>query len=87
MQIIREIKVRPKLAEEEYHSKLDHAIRFFGKNDQVKITVMLRGREVTHPEAGVRLLLEFAKDLEEYGKAELPPVIEGRQVALMFMPK
>lgn len=88
MQIItREIKVRPKLTEEEYHIKLDHAIRFFGKNDQVKIFVMFRGREVTHPEAGVRLLLRFAGDLETYATAELPPIMEGRQVVLKFAPK
>ena len=83
----RELKVRPKLAEGEYHSKLDHAIRFLGNKDQVRITVMFRGREVTHPEVGEKLLLKFAEDLENYAKAELPPTMQDRQLTLKFTPK
>jgi translation initiation factor IF-3 len=83
--MIREIKLRVK--ETEYQVKLSHAIRFLENNDQVKLTVMLRGREVTHPEEGEHLLFKFVKDLEDYGKAELPPIREPRQVFLVFTPK
>ena len=82
--MIREIKLRVK--ETEYQVKLSHAIRFLENNDQVKLTVMLRGREVTHPESGEYLLFEFVKDLEGYGKAELPPIREPKQVFLVFTP-
>jgi len=84
---MREIKIRPLTTDEEYQTKLDHAARFLGNGDQVKITVMFRGREVGHPEKGEKILLEFAKDLEKYAKAELPPAFDGRQMSLLFMPK
>jgi len=84
---MREIKIRPLATDEEYQTKLDHATRFLGNGDQVKITVMFRGREVGHPEKGEKILLEFAKDLEKYAKAELPPVFDGRQMWLLFTSK
>ncbi len=82
--MIKEIKLRVK--ETDYEGKLSHAIRFLRSNDQVKLTVMFRGREVTYPEAGEHLLFKFAEDLEEYGKAQLPPVREAKQVFLVFTP-
>ena len=58
-----------------------------GGGDQVRITVMLRGREQTHPERAEPILRKFAKDLESYAKAEFPLVFEERQVSLTFTPK
>jgi translation initiation factor IF-3 len=85
--MMREIRIRPLATDEEYQTKLDHATRFLGNGDQLKITVMFRGREVGHPEKGERILLEFVKDLEKYAKAELPIVFDRTQVSLMFTPK
>jgi translation initiation factor IF-3 len=85
--MIKEIKVRYQHSHEDYQSKVGHAIRFFKNNDQVRIIVMLRGREITHPEIGEKLLLNFAKSLEEYASAALPPVVEERQVSVLFTPK
>jgi translation initiation factor IF-3 len=82
--MIREIKLRVK--ETDYGGKLGHAIRFLKDNDQVKLTVIFRGRELTYPEEGEYLLFKFVKDLEDYGKAELPPIREPRQVFLVFTP-
>jgi translation initiation factor IF-3 len=85
--MIRELKVRVQISDADYEAKLGHAIRFLQDNDQLKITVMFRGREITHPEIGERLLFDFVRDLDDYGKAELPPVREARQVFLVFTPK
>ena len=82
--MIKEIKLRVK--ETEYQVKLAHATRFLEQNEQVKLIVMLRGREISQPEAGERLLLQFANDLQPFGKAEIPPVREPRQVYLVFVP-
>jgi translation initiation factor IF-3 len=84
--MIREIKVRPQGEELDYKAKLSHAIRFLENNDQVKITVIYRGREIAHPELGERVLLDFVRDLKDYGKAELPPIKEPRQMFLVFTP-
>jgi translation initiation factor IF-3 len=82
--MIKEIRLRVK--ETEYEVKLAHATRFLEQNEQVKLIVVFRGREVTYPEAGEWLLLKFAKDLQPFGKAEIPPVREPRQVYLVFVP-
>jgi translation initiation factor IF-3 len=84
--MIREIKVRPQEPELDYKGRLSHAIRFLENNDQVKITVMFKGREIAHPEIGEKRLFKFVKDLEDYGKAELPPTREPRQMFLVFTP-
>jgi len=84
---MREIKIRPIHEDKDYQFKLEAGIRFLKEGDQLKITVMFRGREVAHPEKGEVVLLEFAKDLEKYAKAGLPPVSDGRQMWLLFTPK
>ena len=85
---IKEIRVRPQqMDDKEYQFKFGSIIRFLEHGDQVKLIVMLRGQEITHKEIGERLLLRFFQDLEEHGKAEWPPVVQERQVFLVFAPK
>ena len=70
---IREIKFRPKIAQNDYDTKKGHVERFLKGKDQVKITIMFRGREVTHPERGTALLDRLAEELSELGVVEQTP--------------
>ncbi len=83
---IREIKLRPKIAQHDYETKKGHVERFLRHKDKVKITIMFRGREVTHPERGIQLLDRIADELAEYGVVEQRPLHEGRNMTMMLGP-
>lgn len=86
---VKEVKVRPNIEEHDFQVKLKNARRFLENGDKVKLTVMFRGREITHPELGQRLLLRMAKELEELELAsvERHPKVEGRNMLMVLMPK
>src|SRR5215210_1868466 len=73
---IREIKLRPKIADNDYETKKGHVERFLKHKDKVKITIMFRGREVTHPERGVALLERLAEELTELAIVEQRPNLD-----------
>src|SRR5689334_9164855 len=83
---VREIKLRPKIAEHDYATKVGHIERFLRAKDKVKITIMFRGREVTHPERGVALLDRVAEQLAEIGTVEQRPNLEGRNMTMLLGP-
>jgi translation initiation factor IF-3 len=83
---IREIKFRPKIAEADYNTKRGHVERFLRRRDKVKITIMFRGREVTHPERGVAILDRVAEDLAELAIIEQRPSLEGRNMTMLLGP-
>ncbi|HEY2632415.1 MAG TPA: translation initiation factor IF-3 [Solirubrobacteraceae bacterium] len=83
---IREIKFRPKIAEHDYDTKKHHVERFLRHKDKVKITIMFRGREVTHPERGVMILDRLAEELAELGVVEQRPMQDGRNMTMMLGP-
>jgi translation initiation factor IF-3 len=83
---VREIKFRPKIAEHDYATKKAHVERFLKHKDKVKITIMFRGREVTHPERGERLLKRLAEELEELAVVEQRPLAEGRNMTMLLGP-
>jgi translation initiation factor IF-3 len=83
---IREIKFRPKIAENDYNTKKGHVERFLRHKDKVKITIMFRGREVTHPERGVMILDRLAEELSELGVVEQRPIQDGRNMTMMLGP-
>jgi translation initiation factor IF-3 len=83
---IREIKFRPKIAQHDYDTKKHHVERFLRNKDKVKITIMFRGREVTHPERGVAILDRLAEELAELGVVEQRPMQEGRNMTMMMTP-
>ena len=64
---VREIKLRPKIATNDYETKKNHVVRFLKGDDRVKVTIMFRGREQTHPERGERLLMRLAEDVADLG--------------------
>ena len=83
---IREIKFRPKIAQNDYDTKKGHVRRFLVGKDKVKITIMFRGREVTHPERGTALLDRLAEDLSDVGVIEQTPLQDGRNMTMLLAP-
>jgi len=83
---VREIKFRPKIAEHDYDTKKHHVERFLKHKDKVKVTIMFRGREVTHPERGTAILDRLAEELSELGVVEQRPMQEGRNMTMMMAP-
>jgi translation initiation factor IF-3 len=83
---VREIKFRPKIAQNDYDTKKGHVRRFLNGRDRVKITIMFRGREVTHPERGMALLDKLATELSDVALIEQAPVQDGRNMTMMLAP-
>jgi translation initiation factor IF-3 len=83
---VREIKFRPKIAQNDYDTKKGHVARFLRNRDKVKITIMFRGREVTHPERGTALLDRLAGELSDIGVIEQAPVQDGRNMTMLLAP-
>jgi translation initiation factor IF-3 len=83
---IREIKFRPKIAQNDYDTKKGHVKRFLLGRDRVKVTIMFRGREVTHPERGTALLEKLAGELSELAIVEQTPLQDGRNMTMMLAP-
>ncbi len=83
---IREIKFRPKIAQNDYDTKKGHVERFLKGKDKVKVTIMFRGREQAHPERGTALLEKLAEELSEYAVVEQRPLQDGRNMTMMLAP-
>jgi translation initiation factor IF-3 len=83
---IKEIKLRPKIDPHDYATKKGHVVRFLKNRDKVKVTIMFRGREMTHPERGRTLLLRLADDVKELGTIESEPLQDGRNMVMMLAP-
>ncbi|MBV9194095.1 MAG: translation initiation factor IF-3 [Solirubrobacterales bacterium] len=83
---VREIKFRPKIAQNDYDTKKGHVERFLRHKDKVKITIMFRGREVTHPERGSALLDRLAGELAEIAVVEQSPLQDGRNMTMLLAP-
>jgi len=84
---VREIKLRPKIGDHDFNTKRGHVERFLRGGDKVKVTIMFRGREVQHPELGERLLRRIADDLEDLGRIESQPNLDGRNMVMVLAPK
>ena len=84
--VIREIKFRPKIAAHDYATKKGHVERFLRHKDKVKVTIMFRGREVTHPERGQEILDRLADELSELAVVEQRPQQDGRNMTMMLAP-
>ncbi len=83
---VREIKFRPKIAEQDYATKKRHVERFLRHKDKVKITIMFRGREVTHPERGQMILDRLAEELSDLAVIEQRPNLDGRNMTMLLGP-
>ncbi len=83
---VREIKLRPKIADHDYETKKGHVERFLRQRDKVKVTIMFRGREQAHPERGRALLQRLFGDVEGLATIESEPLQEGRNMSMMLAP-
>ncbi|HOO42793.1 MAG TPA: translation initiation factor IF-3 [Bacteroidales bacterium] len=84
--VVKEIRFGPNTDEHDYQFKLKHAIEFLKDGAKVKSYVFFRGRSIVFSEQGEKLLLRFAVDLEDYGKAEQMPKLEGKRMIMMLAP-
>ena len=83
---IKEIKFRPKIGVHDYETKKGHVSRFLNQRAKVKVTIMFRGRETSHPERGRDLLMRLAEDVQEIGAVESPPLLDGRNRVMVLGP-
>ena len=83
---VKEIKFRPKIGIHDYNTKKGHVERFLNQRAKVKVTIMFRGRETTHPERGRNLLMRLAEDVKEIGQVESPPLLDGRNMVMLLGP-
>ncbi len=84
---LKEIKLRPNIDTHDYDVKAKAMHRFFDEGDKVKVTLRFRGREMAHPELGMKLLNKVQADFEEIAKVEYAPRMEGRQMIMILAPK
>ena len=84
--VIKEIRFGPNTDEHDFQFKLKHAQEFLGEGSKVKASVFFRGRSIQFADQGEKLLLRFAVELEEYGRAENMPRLEGKRMIMMIAP-
>src|SRR5437867_5130159 len=83
---VKEIKLRPKIGVHDYNTKKGHVERFLNQRAKVKVTIMFRGRETSHPERGRDLLMRLAEDVGEIGQVESQPILDGRNMVMVLAP-
>lgn len=84
---VKEVKMRPNIEEHDFQVKAKNARKFLDAGDKVKVTIMFRGRQITHPELGERLTLKMAEQLSDISAVEKPPKVEGRNMVAILVPK
>ena len=82
----KEMKFRPKIDTGDYTTKKKHVLRFLSAGNKVKITIMFRGREMSHPDQGLSILERLADDLKDVAVIESPPKMEGRNMHMLIAP-
>ncbi len=84
---VKEVKFRPGTGEADYQIKLRNLVRFLTEGDKAKVTLRFRGREMVHQDIGRKLLDRVVSDLTAHGVVEQNPLMEGRQMVMVFAPK
>lgn len=84
---VKEVKLRPKTDEHDLQFKIKHVRRFLEEGNKAKITLVFRGREITHVDIGMKALERFATDLEDIAVVEFRPKMEGRSMFMIVAPK
>ena len=84
--VIKEMKFRPKIDEHDYTTKMKHVVRFLGEGNKVKLTIMFRGREMAHPELGLKILRRVADDVADFAMVESEPRQDGRNMTMVLHP-
>ncbi len=83
---VKEVKLRPNIEDHDFLTKAKNASKFLAAGDKVKVTIMFRGREITHPELGKELCERFAEELASVSKVEKPAKVEGRNMIMILAP-
>ena len=84
--VVKEIRFGPNTDEHDFQFKLKHALEFLQEGSKVKATIFFRGRSIMFADQGEKQLLRFAVELEEYGRAESMPSLEGKRMTMMLAP-
>jgi translation initiation factor IF-3 len=84
---IKEVKFRPGIEPHDFEFKIRHARRFLEEGNKVKATMMFRGRQMAHPEIGRDVLIRVAQALEDVGRVESEPLLEGRNMTMILAPR
>jgi len=84
--VVKEMKFRPKIDEHDYTTKMKHVVRFLGEGNKVKLTIMFRGREMAHPELGMKILRRVADDVADFAVVESDPRQDGRNMTMVLHP-
>ena len=85
--VLKEIRFGPNTSEHDYDFKLKHAISFLSDGAKLKAFVFFKGRSIVYKDKGEILLLKLAQDLEDYGKVEQLPKLEGKRMSIIVSPK
>jgi translation initiation factor IF-3 len=85
--VVKEIRLGPNIDDHDFNFKLRHAIKFLEEGAKVKVDVFFKGRTIIYKEKGEYILLKFAADLEEFGKVEQLPRLEGKRMIMVIAPK
>ncbi len=85
--VVKEIRLGPNTDEHDFNFKLKHAIKFLEEGAKVKVDVFFKGRSIIYKDKGEYILLRFAQELEEYGKVERLPKLEGKRMIMIIAPK
>ena len=84
--LLREVRLRPKVGDHDFEAKARLSRKLLGEGNKVKVTILFRGREITHPEIGRRLLRRMAESLGEAASVERQPLMDGRRMAMILSP-
>lgn len=84
---LKEVKMRPGIDEHDFETKSRHARRFLEEGNKVKVTMMFRGRQITHPELGREVVDRVADELSDIARVESDPKLEGRSMTMILSPK
>ncbi|MEH6702619.1 MULTISPECIES: translation initiation factor IF-3 [Sphingorhabdaceae] len=87
VQDVKEIKMRPNIDDHDYDVKMRNVNKFIDNGDKVKVTLRFRGREMSHQQLGMALLVRVQNDMKETAKVEAYPKLEGRQMLMVLSPK
>lgn len=85
--IVKEIRLGPNIDDHDFNFKLKHAVKFLEDGAKVKVEVYFKGRMIVYKDKGELVLLKFAQELEEYGKVERLPKLEGKRMIMILAPK
>ena len=84
--LLKEVRLRPKIGDHDFEAKARTARKLLNEGDKVKVTVMFRGREITHPELGWKLLRRMADTVKDVSSVEGKPLLDGRRINVVLMP-